>query len=232
MTEEIDAIMFDLGGTLIDLKPSREEVFASVLSRHGKAVDPKKVAVALAKADATFDKDIARLDGKDEDSFWEKYDSFVLEQVGAKVDLDKFAPDVSSTFEQIMPKVDSWAAYPEARPILEGLSKRDFRLGVISNATELARKVMDNLNLTELFDFVIISSEVGVSKPSPRIFQMGLEKARTRANRSLFVGDKPSLDVLPAISVGMHAVLVDRTNAYPNCPCLRVKDLNFFKRFL
>lgn len=232
MTEEIDAIMFDLGGTLIDLSPSREEIFSGVLASHGHRADPKKVAAALAKADAVFDREFARLDGKDEERFWTRYDSMVLEELGAKVNLERFAEDVSRAFEKVMGRVESWVLYPEVRPVLEGLGKRDFALGVISNATDLARRVMDNLGLTELFDFVIISSEVGVSKPSPRIFQMGLERAGTSPNRALYAGDRPELDVLPAFRVGLHAVLVDRMNAYPNCPCLRARDLTFFNRFL
>ncbi len=231
MTEEIDAIMFDLGGTLIDLRPPRHEMFASVLSRLGAAVDPAKVAKAMAKADRIFDREMALLDGHDEGVFWTRFDAFILDELKLKLDIDAVASGVSAAFDEVIPKVDSWVLFPESRPILEGLSRRDFKLGVVSNATDLARKVVDKLGLSEFLDVLVISDEVGIRKPARGIFRLALDRAGTEPNRSVFVGDKPALDVLPAVEMGMHGVLVDRHDAFPDCPCLRVRDLNFFKRF-
>ncbi len=44
MTEEIDAIIFDAGGTLIDVRPPREEIFARILLEHGFNTKTERIA--------------------------------------------------------------------------------------------------------------------------------------------------------------------------------------------
>jgi putative hydrolase of the HAD superfamily len=231
MTEEIDAILFDAGGTLIEVKPSRPEVFSQALKANGFEADVPSVWNAMVRAEREFDAEFALLDGKDEAWFWKKYDAFVAEQLGFKGDLSRLEKDISSRFDQIVPDVKSWVAYPDARPALEGLRKRDFRLGVVSNATDLARKVLDNLGLSKYFDFMVLSDEVGSRKPSPEIFRIALKAAGTRPNRAVYVGDKYSVDVVGASRAGMLAVLLDRDDIYPSADCIRARDLGFFRRF-
>ena len=232
MTEEIDAILFDAGGTLFDMTPPREEVVSEVLARHGHRVDAASVARALARADGVFDREFAELDGKNEEAFWTRYDDFLLDELGFTGDKRKVSIDLNATFDEMIPKVSSWVDYPETKPVLDGLRRREFRLGVVSNATDLARRVLDSLGLTEYFDFILLSEEVGVRKPAPRIFHMAAGMADTRPSRCLFVGDKLAVDVMGARRVGMSAVLVDRNNAYPDAKCLRERDLSFFRKFV
>lgn len=231
MTEELDAILFDAGGTLIEAKPPREAVFSRILSRYGKKVETERIASLLAKADGVFDSAFAKQDGKNEDALWSKYDEFILDELGFRGDRGRLVKDLSAAWDDIMPRVESWISYPETESVLELLSEREFKLGVVSNATDLLRRVLDNLNLTKYFDLLVISDEVGVRKPSPKIFHLALEIAGTSPGRSLFVGDKLATDVAGAKRVGMNAVLVDRVNAFPNAGCLRERDLNFFRRF-
>lgn len=231
MTEEIDAIMFDAGGTMIDVQPPKEEIFARVLSGHGFTEKPEKIASSMAKADRRLDAKFAGLEGKDESRFWREYDDLVLADLGIKTHIEEISKDLSKTFEEIMQDVGSWTDYPDVRPALERLRRRDFKLGVVSNATDLLNKVLRNLDLSRYFDFVIISDEVGVRKPSPRIFMMAAEEAGVSPNRSIYLGDKPTVDIHGATRAGMNAVLVDRANAFPDARCLRIRDLTYLKRF-
>jgi len=231
MTEEIDAIMFDAGGTLIEARPPRERVFSRVLEKHGGRIEPRRIAALLAKADGRFDSEFVKLDGRNEAAFWSRYDDFVLDELGFKGDRKRFTKDLGETWDDIIPKVESWIDFPEVKSILRILKKREFKLGVVSNATDLARKVFDNLDLSKYFDFMILSEEVGVRKPSPKIFHLASATAGSSPSRSLFVGDKLAVDVMGAKRAGMNAVLVDRVNAFPEARCIREKDLNFFRRF-
>jgi 2-haloalkanoic acid dehalogenase type II len=231
MTEELDAILFDAGGTLIEAIPSRETVFSMVLSKYGKKVGSERIAPLLAKADGVFDSEFAKQDGKNESALWSKYDDFILDELGFRGDRGNLSKELSAAWDEIMPKVESWVCYPETESILEILREREFKLGVVSNATDLVRRVFDNLGLTKYFDFLVVSDEVGVRKPSAKIFHIALEMAGTSPARSLFVGDKLATDIAGAKRVGMNAVLVDRVNAFPDARCLRERDLNFFRRF-
>jgi len=232
MTEEMDAVMFDLGGTLIDLEPTKDVVFHRVLLRHGHRVPLADVARIIAEAERKYDAESADLDGVHEDNFWAKFDKFVLERVGFKGDFAKFAKEVSVEFEGIVPRVESWAEHQDARPLLEDLKAREFKLGVISNATDLARRVMDQLGLSEYFGTIVISDEVGFRKPDGRIFQLAASLAKVAPNRTLYVGDRYAVDVVGARKAGMNSILIDRAGIYSDVDCLRIRSLRELRRFL
>lgn len=231
MTEEIDAVLFDLGGTLIDLKPSRAEVFAQVLQAIGTKVSTTDVSAAMARADQTHDEEYARLDGKDESRFWKMYDEEVAKAVGYRGNFADLERQISNRFDEIVPKAENWVAYPDTKPALEGLRTRGFTIGLVSNATDLARRVADRLELSQYFSFMVLSEEVGMRKPSPGIFKLALDAAKTPPNRALFIGDRLAADIVGATKVGMHAILVDREGIYRNPPCLAFRDLSFFGRY-
>ena len=232
MTEELDLITFDAGGTLFDMRPSRDDVFVRILTERFKDLDRERIIAVLRKADRTFDQEFAMQDGKNEDPFWLKYDRFVFGELGARTDISVLHKDLSSAFDEIIPRVDGWVEYPETKRILEGLRRRDFRLGVISNATDLTRRVLDHLGLTKYFDFVIVSDEVGFRKPESEIFRIAGKIAKASPNRSLHVGDKYSVDVVGARKAGMNAILVDRAGVYDDLDCVRARDLNYFSAFV
>ena len=56
----------------------------------------------------------------------------------------------------------------------------------------------------------------GIAKPDVRLFERALERAGVPASETVFVGDSPSLDIRPARSVGMRAVLIDRDADFPD----------------
>ncbi len=227
MTLELDALLFDAGGTLFDMRPSKEEIFAEALSGSGRAVDAKHLARSIAKAERSLDEEFARIEGGDERTYWLKYDRMVLTDIGFDGDFESMSSLLSSRYKEIVEKVESWVDYPETKPVLERLRRTDLRLGMVSNASGLLRKVLDNLDLARYFDFILVSSEVGFRKPDPEIFRMAARRAGTAPNRAVFIGDRLATDVMGATRAGMNAILLDRADAYPDCKCIRKRDLNF-----
>ncbi len=232
MSEEIDAIMFDVGGTLVDLSPPKEEIFRRVLARNGFQVPLMSVAKAVAEAEKAFDGQGAVVDGVDEGPFWKRYDQFVLDRLGAVVDLEAFSRELSKEFESMLDRAESWAEYPDARPLLEDLKGRDFKLGIISNATDLVDRVLDHLDLAKYFDPVVVSYAVGVRKPDRRIFQIAAERVRAAPNRMIYIGDKLAVDVVGASRAGLNAVLLDRMSVYEDASCLRIRSLSALRHYL
>lgn len=232
MTEELDAVIFDFGGTLVDLSPPREAVFHKVLTARGFEVSVEEIARMIGKAERKYDELQAGLDGEHEEAFWDMFDLYVLKGLGFEGDAEAFSADLSREFDAIVPKVESWVEYPDARPLLNDIRERALRLGLVSNATDLARRVLDHLGLTELFDSIVISSEVGVRKPDRRIFSIASEMLNTQPNRALYVGDKLTVDVRGAKSAGMNAVLIDRAGVYADVDCLKIRTLDSLRRFL
>lgn len=97
---------------------------------------------------------------------------------------------------------------PGVRELLERLIGR-YRLGLVSNgASRTQRRTLARLQITHLFEPVVISEEVGFRKPDARIFEFALAKWPIPRESVLFVGDDPTADIQGARAVGMRALRV------------------------
>ena len=104
----------------------------------------------------------------------------------------------------------AWGVYDDVRPALEFLRGRRCQLFVLSNFDTRLRRILKGHDLARYFDGVILSSEVGASKPHPRMFAEGLRLAQARPEECLHVGDDLKADVGGARAAGMAAFHVDR----------------------
>jgi putative hydrolase of the HAD superfamily len=77
------------------------------------------------------------------------------------------------------------------------------RTGLISNSWGTTRYPRDLL--AELFDGVVISGEVGIRKPAPRIYELGADAIGRGAHQCVFVDDLP-FNLTPAADLGMAVV--------------------------
>jgi YjjG family noncanonical pyrimidine nucleotidase len=100
----------------------------------------------------------------------------------------------------------SWRLVPGAIEVLTAL-RPHARLGVVTNNVvgEQTRK-LNKLGLAPLFDAVVISEAVGVSKPHARIFAIALERLGSSAADAVMVGDAWGTDVTGARRAGLRAV--------------------------
>ena len=84
-----------------------------------------------------------------------------------------------------------------------------------------------------MLDFILSSCLVGAEKPDPRIFQVALEKAGTRPEETMHVGDQYYADVTGARGVGIVPVLIDRLDTFPDQnDCIRVRGLDEVVRYV
>ncbi len=91
--------------------------------------------------------------------------------------------------------------------LLESVRERGLKVGVVSNAFDppaLLHRDLEQLGVAERLDFAVFSSETGVRKPHPAIFQRALDALGVAAARTLFVGDSLSIDIAGARALGMH----------------------------
>jgi len=78
--------------------------------------------------------------------------------------------------------------------------------GLISNAWSGLRDLLAKEKLLDLFDTLVISAEVRVTKPSAKIYQLALEQANVSAEEAVFVDDFPE-NVAACQKVGMTGIL-------------------------
>ena len=93
--------------------------------------------------------------------------------------------------------------------LLDSLRRRGLKLGLVSNAFDpgwLLHRDLDRMGLGERLDFAVFSSEVGVRKPHPAIFERALDALGVDPARALFVGDRLYEDVRGAAEAGMRTV--------------------------
>ncbi len=83
-----------------------------------------------------------------------------------------------------------------------------FHTGLISNAWSGLRSVLEKERLIDIFDTVIISAEVGMTKPEPGIFHLALEQAKVKAEEAVFVDDI-QVNIDGCQMVGMKGILFD-----------------------
>lgn len=103
---------------------------------------------------------------------------------------------------------------PGAAETIRSLLARDIQLGILSNAQSNTLTVLDRLlgGVLPLFrpDLTILSYQHGVAKPSPELFQLLTERLAAvgiSPGETLYVGNDPSQDVIPAKAAGFLTAL-------------------------
>jgi putative hydrolase of the HAD superfamily len=94
-----------------------------------------------------------------------------------------------------------------AAELLAAVRRREARVGIVSN--NLLEEQLDKLRtcgLDSLVDELVVSEDVGVSKPDPGIFRVALDRLEIAAAEAVMVGDSWSADVLGARAAGIRAV--------------------------
>ncbi|WP_311356232.1 HAD family hydrolase [Alloprevotella tannerae] len=90
------------------------------------------------------------------------------------------------------------------RPILKRLSQH-YNLILVTNFYGNIQAILDAYDLN-FFSQIVESAVVGVRKPDPRIYVLGLEAAACAAEDVVVVGDSYEKDILPAKSLGCHTI--------------------------
>ena len=72
------------------------------------------------------------------------------------------------------------------------------------------------LGMAGLIDAVVTSNDAGQLKPHPAIFEMAMSVTGVSADRCVVIGNKEDNDVVPALALGMHAILVHPDDPKPD----------------
>lgn len=197
----IQAVTFDVGGTLIKPWPSVGHVYAEVAARHGvKRLQPE----ALDQQFAAAWRRLRNFNhGREE---WAALVDQTFAGFVEKPPSQTFFPELYDRFRE--PK--AWHVFEDVLPALNALAALDLRLGIISNWDDRLSPLLDQLGLSKFFEAIVISCDVGFPKPSPVIFEHTSKKLGVPPELILHVGDSLETDVAGAQSAGCAAVLVER----------------------
>lgn len=93
----------------------------------------------------------------------------------------------------------------EARPVLEALSEK-YPMVLVSNFYGNVEAVLKAYGLDHYFKTIIESAVVGVRKPDPEIFMLGVKALGLEPQEVLVIGDSLRKDILPAESIGCRTL--------------------------
>ncbi len=214
MQRAIEAVLFDLGGTLIhfegawpDLMQTANKELLKNLEEHGLAVDPE---LFLSK----FRQRLAEYYVQRESEFIE----YTTAQILQSLLIEMGHRDVTS--EMLKPALKRlyavsqalWKTESDTVSTLRLLKDSGVRMGIVSNASDDddVQTLVDNAAIRTYFDFVLSSAACGIRKPNPRIFQIALEHWKLPSERAAMVGDTLGADILGARNAGIYSIWITR----------------------
>jgi putative hydrolase of the HAD superfamily len=104
--------------------------------------------------------------------------------------------------------------FDDARPALAELRAHGLQLGLISNTGRDLEQFVLHHELD--VDVAVGSRAHGKTKPDPSIFEAALRVLEVEPEAAVMVGDSVVDDVEGARAIGMHALLLDRDERFPN----------------
>ncbi len=209
------AIFFDAGNTLIHMDYG---AIAAALAAEGVAVDAGAVQRAEWRARVRLDASFRPGASTEHPSTGERYLAYLLEELDVRS-----AATVAALIawrRTYNPPRGLWTILePQAEAALVLARRAGLATAVISNSNGTIAAILDTLGLARHLDFVIDSSVVGVEKPHPRIFQLGLAQARLQPSQAAYIGDLYTIDILGARAAGLSAVLMNPGRCWPERDC-------------
>jgi 2-haloacid dehalogenase len=186
MRNSKQAIVFDLGGVLIDWNP--RHLYRKMFDGDEEAMEKFLSEICTSEWNARQD------EGR---PFAEATEELVTRH-----------PDHA---EFIRAFFDRWpemigGAIEQTVGILDELKRTGYEIYALSNwSAETFPQARKRFGVLDWFDFIVISGEIGLVKPSREIFDFLLEKTGRRAEELIFIDDSPT-NVIAARSLGFNAI--------------------------
>jgi putative hydrolase of the HAD superfamily len=200
----VRAVLFDAGHTLLEMDYAQ---LAAYLVSRGHDVSVASVADAERRARMRLDIERAAPTTRARTGEG-RYVRYLVEYLGIADDAERIAiAEWRRGFNA--PIGLCHQADGEAARSLQLARDMGLVVGVISNSNGSVQRALDDAGLAAQLDFVIDSSVVGMTKPDPRIFELGRRAAGTSPEQTVYIGDSYFVDVVGAQTVGLGAVLFD-----------------------
>jgi 2-haloacid dehalogenase len=203
-------ISFDCYGTLIDWESGILPVLRSVLAKHGHSL-----------ADAAILELYGEFEAEAESGPYQSYREVLQSVVRSFAERLQFEA-TSAEIHSLHESVHAWPAFPDTVAALRELHRR-LKLVVISNIDDdLFAETRKHLGVE--FDGVVTAQQARSYKPSVNNFQIALRTLALSPDRLLHAGQSVYHDVVPARSLGISTVWVNRRSARPGVGAVRASD--------
>ena len=199
----IKGIIFDYGGTLDSRGVHWSEVLWQGYQQAGVPIDKETFRTAYVEGERALARERIILP---QDNFH----TLLRKKVAIEISYLPKQPDEATRLKW----VDEIAAYcdnaarsciDEARPMLEQLNER-YPMMLVSNFYGNIDEVLRDYGIRHLFKGIIESAVVGIRKPNPTLFRLGVDALELPPEQVLVVGDSLRKDIEPAEQLGCHVL--------------------------
>jgi len=210
MTNQVEAILFDMGGTLRGSIKKDEaeklEIVREIITLLGADTSQEEFTELLTERTKTY-----RLWAKEtlidvnEHELWTKWllPDWPHEQIsGIVMQLNRLWR--KATGDRIV--------FPETKEVVLELFRRGYRLGVVSNTVSSVEtpQLLEELEISGCFETVVLSCVVGIRKPNPAILLEATRRMDIDAGKCAYIGNLLNRDVLPSQQAGFAKVVILR----------------------
>ena len=213
----IRTVFFDLGDTLVEIRPDvYADLAQEISSASGRVVKSNDLRRAIKDewVCRNGSEDIGGVTTeKSEHCYWQGFYGDVLRRLNVNAP----SQPLLDLLSQRVADPHSFACFDDVVGVLEALRQRGVGIGLISNAFPSAKRILDYLHLTHWFEPLVLSYEHPDinPKPAPGIYHHALHCASVLPEQAVFVDDRPRF-VEGAVGVGIKAKLIDRESIYRN----------------
>jgi FMN phosphatase YigB (HAD superfamily) len=224
----IKAVLFDLDGTLRHHLPSGGDVFTDYAISLGILPIGTEDRTRAARWEHYYfaNSPEIRADSalfKEEGQFWVTFGRRRLIVLGySPAQAAQLSPQVSAHMRE---NHRSQVHVPNEVPsLLASLKEAGYILGVVSNREKPYQEQLEEMGLRGYFAFTLAGGEVKSFKPDAGIFKAALERSRTCASETMYVGDNYFADVVGSQRAGLRPVLYDPRGLFPDAECAIIQS--------
>jgi len=202
---EFEWLMFDFDNTLVDFHETSTLAFNQTFIDFNLKIQPEYYGIyekINGKIWSEFEQKLITADDIRKTRF-----TFLFEELQIS-NIDGFAFNAKYLANII--------EFTTIRPVLIDMItelKENYKLSIITNGLkEVQRARLDKCQITSLFDSIIVSDEIGVSKPDKAFFDYTINSIPDAVPRDkiLVIGDSIKSDIAGAVNYGLNSCLIDK----------------------
>ncbi|MFC7164584.1 HAD family hydrolase [Halospeciosus flavus] len=212
---QLEAVLFDLDGTLVQYKRSPGEVLEEAFDAVG-CNSLFSVEDYYARYDEFAEK-CASMEELRSDCFAALAAANGYDRQRGRAVANAFNEERDQTRVELLPGVSD---------VLDELSHA-YRLAIVTNgAPDAQQQKINAVNLTQWVDETIIAGHDISPKPDPEPFDRALRSLNVTSTATVHVGDSPETDIAGATAAGIASVLVSETDRHKEyTPTYRIESI-------
>jgi len=202
-------VLLDLDHTLIDSKAAEDAAFRVAMTDHG-VTDPQRHLDAYVELNRAMWKAAERGEYTPEQVRHLRFERFV-----SRIDLEVDPRSVSDSYTAAL--VAESRFFPGAADVVGQLASMATLALITNGLSDVQRSRIDLLGLEPFFAAIVISTEVGHTKPEPGIFTHAFEALGSPDKAAtLMVGDSLTSDIAGGVRYGIDTCWYNPTGMSPD----------------